>query len=630
MCGFVAEVWNDRPADIPGIERALDAIKHRGPDGRAVWRSRDGRSAIGFHRLALVGPRHEMQPFTSGDSRVHVVVNGEVYGHADLRRQLEGSGARFTTQSDCEVILHGYLQSGIEYIRRLNGEFAGLIWDQGCQRLYAIRDRWGVKPLFYRATPDGIQLASEVKALFALGLQARWDRAALHQHLFASIGPSQTLFNEVRQVPPGHALAWSGAVRSITPATIADPVPNDGPDSPGAPDELMRDLVHGLDQAVRDRLDCDAPVALYLSGGIDSASVATLASRHTANMDAFTVDFGHGNEDAARAGQLAAGLGLRHHVLPVSPDALAAHFEATVSHAETIGFNAVGAARWMLGRALAESGHKAVLVGDGSDELFGGYAFSVMDSFCLKSPAHARQAEQLLAQSQRIGMGGAAIELFGTEAFLDEGFCPYLITSWNFHRCGLRSLLSRDFLFEFESSNAFEMLLADIGRDAVFERRGLRRSLLIWQKSLFVNQILVSERLDMAHGVEARYPFLDNRVASVAAATPDEWLVSDMREKRLLRQAMEGIVPRVPGASDKRPFAAPPVYAGGDGVFSVYLRDLIGSRDLRESNVFDAAALGRLLDGLPSMPPKVRQQWDGPLMLATSFLVLQRAFNVLG
>lgn len=629
MCGFVVVVQKSGEPLLDKLGLALAELRHRGPDGRNTWQSPDGRCAMGFHRLALVGPTHETQPFASEDGSIQVVVNGEIYGHAALRRELQAEGASFKTQSDCEVLLHGYRLHGIEYAARLNGEFAAVIWDGAQGQLYAVRDRWGVKPLYVRRHAAGVQLASELKALFALEPRPAWDRSALFQHFFASIGPSQTLFRGFEQVPPGHVLRWNAHGNSVTPLTAQQPT---GPAAGPAAPELMKSLGSALNLAVLDRLHGDAPVACYLSGGVDSATMAALLARHANGpVDAFTVDFEDGGTDSAHAAQIAASLGLRHHVLRVGASALVENFGAAVKSAETIGFNAIGSARWMLSRFLSQAGYKAVLVGDGADELFGGYSFSVMDSLCHQSAKRAAHAQSLLSQ----GRAALAAEMGRSSALFDttglgfaDGICPYLLTSWNYHRSEFRQFLSADFQAEFAHANPFAMLLAQIGEPAVRERQGLQKSLYLWQKSLFVNHILVSERLDMAHGVESRYPFLDGRVAAVAAATPDEWLVNDLREKWLLRQAMRDLTPEIARRSEKRPFAAPLMCAGEDAGFFTYLADTINSRAARESSVLDQNALLDLLKALPSLSFKARERLDGLLMMALSFLELGQCLGV--
>jgi asparagine synthase (glutamine-hydrolysing) len=629
MCGFVVACHHKAPVPTGKLATALDTLRHRGPDGRATWLAADGLCAMGFHRLALVGAREQAQPFHTGD--VHTVVNGEIYGHAQLRHQLEAAGARFATDSDCEVLAHGYRHVGIDYVRDLNGEFAGVIWDSQRRRLFAIRDRWGVKPLFYRLSAQGIHLASEVKALIALDAQPRWDPAALFQHFFASIGPAQTLFDGVHQVPPGHVLEWSAQGCSVTPffdvADEADDVARQR--LACAPRDWMPRLIDSLRQAVQDRFQGDAPIACYLSGGVDSATIAALASAYgREGLTAFTVDFGTGSEDSRQARAIAASLGLRHEVIPVSEAQLVDHFADAVRHAETIGFNAIGSARWLLGRALSDGGYKTVLAGDGADELFAGYGFSCVERLSARSPSHAGLMAQVLegGRSTLEAQIGQPLPLFEIDPGRHGGQVPYLLTSWNHQRSGLHHLLCPSFLEAFRGCNPYDTLVQQTGLSAA---PGLRRSLHLWQKSLFVNHILVSERFDMAHGVETRYPFLDNRVAAIAAMLPDEWLVEGAQDKRFLREAVAGLTPDVARNAVKRPFEAPAAFTQpGDGPFRRYLREVLHDASVNQSGVFDVPQLLRLEARLPSLSGKAAQHVDSLLTMALSFFVLQQSFGV--
>ncbi|ALI10216.1 MULTISPECIES: asparagine synthase (glutamine-hydrolyzing) [Pseudomonas] len=629
MCGFVVACHHQAPVPTVTLDAALDTLRHRGPDGRASWLSADGLCGIGFHRLAMVGAREQTQPFHTDD--VHVVVNGEIYQYAAQRQKLEAAGACFATDSDCEVVAHGYLQLGIDYVRELNGEFAGVIWDARRRKLFAIRDRWGVKPLFYRLSDQGIHLASEIKALIALGAQPRWDHAALFQHFFASIGPAQTLFEGIHQVPPGHVLEWSTQGYGVTPLLSAVDEAHDAARQhlASAPREWMPRLVDGLRHAVQDRFQGDGPVACYLSGGVDSATVAALAARHgREGLSAFTVDFGAGTDDATQAAGIAASLGLRHEVVPVSEAQLVDHFADAVRHAETIGFNTIGAARWILGRVLASSGYKAVLAGDGADELFAGYSFSSVERLCARSHNHARLMTQVL-EGGRQGLAaelGQPLPLFDMDPDRFGGQVPYLLASWNYQRSGLRPLLRTQFLEAFRHFNPYEVLMQQTGASAA---SGLRRSLHLWQKSMFANHILVSERFDMAHGIETRYPFLDNRVTAVAAMLPDEWLVEGAENKRFLREAVAALTPEAARCAAKRPFEAPAVFAQpGDGPFRRYLREVLHDSSVKHSGIFDVQELLRLEARLPSLSGKMAQRVDSLLTMALSFFVLQQCFAV--
>ena len=624
MCGLVVTCRIGGGLSTASVELAVDRLAHRGPDGQAIWLSADGYCAMGFRRLALVGPVEQMQPFHVGD--VTAVVNGEIYGHAALRRAMTSRGARFTTDSDCEVAAHGFSESDTAFIGQLNGEFALVIWDAGRRRLVAARDRWGVKPLFYRETADGIQLASEVKALAALGPALQWDRKGLFQHFFASLGPAQTLYADVRQVPPGHVLEWVNGHVVVRAYSKPSPMRHVQLDHDAAV-QLMAQLRDSLACAVHDRLQGNGAVGCYFSGGVDSAAIAGFAARQIrpASLTAFTVDFGPDDGDALRATEVAATLGMRHERLHVAERDIADHFATAAYHAETIGFNAIGAVRWILGRQASRLGFKAVLAGDGADELFGGYGFSVMDRLVQLAPGQGREQVRRLLEHGRSRLArelGWEIRLFDVTALPDgAGSATFLLQSWNYQRSGIRELLAPAFLHAAGDANPFEMLLSSM---APVTSDGLRYSMDLWCKTLFVNQILVSERFDMAHGVETRYPYLDDRVAAIANRLPDEWLVDQTREKRFLREAVAPLLPASPIRTQKKAFEAPRGFLRTDGPFRRYLLDVIHGQSARDSSILDQKKLLALADRLPALSRESGERVDAMLTMALSFLELQR------
>lgn len=626
MCGFVVSCRSDAGLSVQSVVTATERLAHRGPDGQTLWRSPEGHCVMGFRRLALVGPMHETQPFHAGAHAA--VVNGEIYGYQAWRDALTARGARFSTSSDCEVVMHAFREADADVFGDINGEFALVIWDESRRQLIAARDRWGVKPLFYRQTPGGIQLASEVKALGALGPPLRWDRERLFQHLLAALGPEQTLFSDVRQVPPGHVLEWIDGVVVLRPyvkraTAISLPVEA----SPATAAALMPELRSALTGAVHDRFQGEAEVGFYLSGGLDSSAMLACAAerRSPSTLTAFTVAFASDDADALQAAGIAATLGVRHERLQVSSADIADAFGPATHHAETLGFNAIGAVRWLLGREASRSGFKAIMTGDGADELFAGYGFSVMERLVHLAAgqglAHVKSGMQrsLACLSEELGWPLAPVTLDPRHG---TGF---LVESWNHQRCGIRHLLAAPYARTVGGGDPFDMLFASIGP---VDGEGLRRSMQIWQRSLFVNQILVSERLDMAHGVEARYPYLDDRVAAVAARLPDAWLVDQSREKYFLRETVAAWLPAAGARTMKKAFEAPRNLLRTEGPFRNYMMDAFHSHEAHDSSILDWKKLIALAERLPSLSRDAGDKADAMLMMALSFLEVQKGLCV--
>jgi len=206
MCGIVAFFSRCLPMSEGVLRRATQSLDHRGPDGQGHWLSQDGRVALGHSRLSIIDLTTGDQPIASENERTRIIVNGEFYGYEDIQRELEGAGHRLRTRSDSEIALHLYEDFGTQCLHRLRGEFAFVVWDEVNRTIFAARDRFGIKPLFYAFHKETLYLASEVKALFAAGVPAIWDAESVYHAVEMGGHQVRTLFDGVFQVPPGHYL----------------------------------------------------------------------------------------------------------------------------------------------------------------------------------------------------------------------------------------------------------------------------------------------------------------------------------------------------------------------------------------------------------------------------------------
>src|SRR5262244_1095628 len=209
MCGIVAMFSKEKPVSIEALTRATAALHHRGPDGQRQWVAPHRRVGLGHARLSIIDLTTGDQPIANEDETLHVVVNGEFYDYERIQKELEGLGHRLRTRSDSEIALHLYEDFRTACLARLRGEFAMLLWDEGNQVLFAARDRFGIKPLFYAEHAGTLYFASEVKALFAAGVPARWDAESVYHSLAFGGAHQRTLFDGVFQVPPGHYIIAS-------------------------------------------------------------------------------------------------------------------------------------------------------------------------------------------------------------------------------------------------------------------------------------------------------------------------------------------------------------------------------------------------------------------------------------
>ena len=651
MCGIVAVRSWDGPVSRPAVERATAALAHRGPDGRRTWLSPSGRVALGHARLAINDPEGA-QPLANEDARFHLAANGEFYDFRTARASLERRGHRFRTRSDSEIALHLYEDLGPSCLDRLRGQFAFVVWDEQRGALFAARDRFGLKPLFYCRRPDALYLASEAKALFAAGVPKAWDPHAAFHALHACPDERRSLFADVRQLPPGHFLLATDAGVRVSrwwdlPATVAhgpvDPSQarasrrpaSPAPASP-APELRVREL---LEESVRLRTDADVPVGCLLSGGLDSSAVLGVASAGaTTPVAAFTVGFENAKYDeSGDARQMAQAAGADHTVRTLSSAELADHFAAAVRHAETLQYNAHGVARFLLARSVRAAGYKAVLAGEGADEAFFGYEFLRAAAQASSGPrlrTRLRLLPRLLRSPARRYPGLAIVSPWLARIATVFGAGSSLFARLARGLAHLRAVCSPDFLAEFDHYDPYRTYYQRCDRAADLSKREPARQLLyLWLHSLFANYHLAADRLDMAHGVEVRLPFLDHRLFEYANRLPLSLLVDGPQEKLLLRRAARPYLPTSVRDRQKRPFWAPPAVAdapeapdapsapAGDPLHD-FLQDTLRGADMASVPFFDQAAVVRFLDRLPELPSADRPAADSLLFMMASAAVL--------
>lgn len=633
MCGILA-IHSDTPIATAWLEEGSLALRHRGPDDDGAWLSANGRVGLVSRRLSIVDLAGGRQPLHAPSCQTHAVVNGELYDYARIRQSAVLKGYRFGTESDSEIVLPLYEQHGLGFAEHLRGEFAVLLWDEKRSRLVAVRDRFGIKPLFYARRGGTIVIASEIKAILATGHRAALAKRALLRHLLVSPGPNETLFEDVWQVPPGHMMIVDGdGIRFRRywdldfPEQTADSVHDRV-----RPDEFREELA----EAVGLRLQGDVPACAFLSGGLDSASVLALARQAEPGVRAFTVGFRDAAYDESeRAAAIAAFLKTELDLLMLTPEAMADNFERAIWHGETIGDNARGVARLLQSQAVARAGFKVALSGEGADELLGGYLFTRLDFLqhdTTLSP-EARQAivDRISAFDPRFRATLASAQQASVPA-LDRalGFSPAWMTGMVAGRGRLfRSLLRDDVANETPEDDLVGEFLDLVPSDQLVGRHPARQSLAIWIKSALPNLILAGDRMEMAGPIENRMPFLDHYLFEHVRDLPCSTYFLGGLEKGLLRQAMAGTLPEDVLARPKRAFTAPHATLDLANPISEWV---IGQlRDRRSSPVwdlFDTAKVGRLIDTLASVPAGQRAVVDEVLTSLATGIHLTQAYNM--
>lgn len=566
MCGIAGVVHFDgEPVEDRLLSEMIGRLRHRGPDDLGVIT--DAGGGLAHARLSIIDVAGGRQPMKSEDGSVWITFNGEIYNHVELRAALAARGHRFATRSDTEVLLHLYLEKGEDCTRELNGQWAFAIWEPGKNRLFLSRDRYGVRPLFYVRRPRSCLFASEIKALFADPTVPRAvDLRALDQICtFWSIVPPRTFFEGVAELPPGCSLMIDNGRGEIRRHFSLRYAPEPGPVNESEHEERLFDA---LAAATRLRLlRSDVPVGGYLSGGLDSAVVMGLVDGLTEQpLETFSITFEDAAFDERRyQAEVAAHLGVSHRALVCRAEDIGRVFPSVVWHAEQPLFRTAPAPMFLLSRFVREHGCKVVLTGEGADEVLGGYDIfkeAKIRRFWAAQPDS--QWRSLLLRRLYPYMPRLAAQ---PTAFLETIFRP---------RPRDRGSPFFSHLPRWETTAMLKVLFSDAvrgalaGYDAVAELNDeLPPEMAAWPpfcqaqyletRYLLPGYILSSQgdRVAMAHGVEARHPFLDPVVGECGAVMPPRLKMRALDEKYILKRAAASVIPGFLRTRPKQPYRAP-------------------------------------------------------------------------
>jgi|SRR5579859_1144366 len=640
MCGIVAFFSRCLPGSEAALQRATQSLNHRGPDGQRYWMSLDGRVGLGHARLSIIDLTTGDQPIASEDGLTRIVVNGEFYGYEAIQSELQQSGHRLRTRSDSEIALHLYEDLGPQCLHRLRGEFAFVLWDEANRTVFAARDRFGIKPLFYAFHEESLYFASEVKALFAAGVPARWDPESVYHCVEFGGHQVRTLFDGVFQVPPGHYMIATDKHTQLNQYWDFNYPQANSATSSCSDADYMAEFRYALEEAVRLRLRSDVPVGCYLSGGVDSCAVLGLAAKHhPGSIRAFTLTFDRAEYDEGEiAREMAAKAGAEFFPVPIRQDDLADHFSDAIAQSETLCFNAHGVAKYLLSRAVRDAGYKVVLTGEGSDEILGGYPHFRRDMLLHNTQGQdmtvvARMLQEL-DDTNRVSRGlglpdGEAGSLERVKKLL--GFIPSWIEAFSAHAGRMRALWSGGFLEQFGDHGAFQPLLNEIDiRGQLAGRDPLHQALYMWSKTVLPGYILtmLGDRMEMAHSIEGRVPFLDHHLVEVLRSQPVNQKIRGMTEKYVLREAARDVITDTVYRRQKHPFVSPPATLNPDQKLNAYMQDTLRGSALTSIPFLNRRKVVDLLDSLHAMDDGARVVNDQILMTAVSMCVLQERFQL--
>lgn len=640
MCGLVAALLKRPSLERSQLLAALGTIQHRGPDQRATWFSPDHRTALGHVRLSIIGLANGEQPLADETGDLHCVVNGEFYGYRAQREQLRAEGRTFKTDSDSEIALHLYAKLGADFVHELRGEFAVVIADQRRRCLIAARDRFGIKPLFYSVYQGDVFVASEAKALFALGVKARWDGEAFFAECHFARPNQRSMFAGVYAVPPGcYLIARDGQVEIHRYWQLDYPRREVLAADTRSDEEVIAGFRAVLDDAVGQRLVADVEVASYLSGGIDSCAILGLAQRRSARpIRAFTIAFGdelYNEELLAR--DTAAFVGANFVPIHVNQRQIADSFADAIWHVEAPVINGHGVAKFLLSKAVRDAGIKVVFTGEGADELLGGYPPFRRDLLLHNTEGQdPEEVRRMLAQLDAANQASRGILTLdgATGTGLDKlrerlGFVPSALEGFSTLAAKLYPLLQPAFREAGVRANPYTELLDALEvHDTLLGRDALNQALSIWTRTMLPNYLLtfLGDRMEMAHSIEGRVPFLDHHVAEFAAGVPVHHKIRGMREKHLLREATKDVILPEIYQRQKHPFLSPPARDEHDAMTEL-CRDILASSAVDDQPFFEPQRVRGLMDAVSDMAPVDRSAFEGALLRVVSICVLQERFG---
>lgn len=611
MCG-IAGILNltDQPSPTEqGLRQMLAMIRHRGPDQFGIYL--DESVGLGSARLSIIDLSSGQQPIANEDETLWIVFNGEIFNYVELRPELEARGHRFATHSDTEVILHLYEELGPACLQRLNGQFAIAIWDQRKRTLFLARDRLGVRPLFYSRSNGTLLFGSEMKTILADGrVTAEIDPIALDQ-IFTFWSPlsPRTIFAGIFELPPGHFLLAGRDQFEIKPYWQLEFAPpaataHDGPSRKAAA-EYLEEFSALLVDATRIRLRADVPVGAYLSGGLDSSTIASIIRHHTnSHLDTFSIAFNDTNfDESAYQRKMAEYLGTEHQVVHATHADIGRVFPEVIWHTETPIMRTSPAPMFMLSRLVRDRRYKVVLTGEGADEFLAGYDIfkeAKVRRFWARQPGSQWRPQlfkRLYPDIADLSKNTSAfLSAFFKEGLADVAAPHYShLIRWRNNRRTCR-LFSEELArtVASQASNAVEQ----VGYPPQFERWGPLERAQYLEISIFLSEYLLSsqgDRVAMANSVEGRFPFLDCRVVEFCNRLPSNLKLRGLTEKWLLKRAARKWLPPEIPERVKRPYRAPIHRSFFNDSTQDYVRELLSPGKVQTAGLFKPGAVSQLV-----------------------------------
>lgn len=627
MCGIYGYYSLSQATPVGAhVVQAVDTLIHRGPDERGIWQ-RPGLF-LGMRRLSIIDLAEGQQPIWNEDERCCIIYNGELYNYLDLYPQLVAAGHHFRTHSDTEAILHAYEEWGIDCLRHLNGMYAFAIWDSRQNRLFLARDRIGIKPLYYYQDAERLIFASEIKALLADPTVPRQlNPQGLANFLaFGHAVAPVTMYQGIQKLLPGHYLIVQEGSITIQEYWDVGDEPQALPATGMTEEAYAVQIVTLLSDAVRRQMIADVPVGAFLSGGVDSSSIVALMKQHaTGPIKTFSLGFRASSayNELAAARRVADYLGTEHHELLVEHVDLVATLRTLVYHYDEPFGDSAGFPLYLLSR-FAREHVKVVLVGDGGDELFGGYRRYAMDQwspFYSRLPAFltqrvAPEVVERLPRLRRIKRSFTALPIRDPA----QRYAAWLVLFTPELQHELLQPAWATMLAGYDPAWRYPPLYNRL--NGITANDHLNRLMYVDLKNWLVDMYMEkTDKATMAGSIEARLPLLDHRLVELAFQIPGHYKIRGMATKRIFKEAVQGLIPPAVLQKPKQGFAVPtdPWFRGDLKAFTFAV--LFDERT-RRRGYFQMPVIERLWrehrDG--------RHVWDEHLWLLLNFELWHRIY----
>lgn len=604
MCGICGVVGSSLlpPANQSIVRKMMDTLQHRGPDSQGFV---SGEHFIfGHKRLAIIDLEYGIQPMQSDDQRVTLIYNGEIYNYLELRQSLIRQGVRFKTFSDTEVLLRLYETKGPDCVKQLNGMFAFAIFDSRNNIFFAARDHFGIKPFYYSILQNGdLVFASEIKALLQHpAIEAELDRQALHQYVtFQFCLNSNTLFKNVNKLEPAHCLLWT--LDKNAPALTQYWNLDYQVDIYHTEEYFLDNLLLTLENSIQIQLRSDVPVGAYLSGGLDSSSVTSLAaSKYGNRFRCFTGKFAEGPEydESHYARSVAETKECEYYeVIPSAQDFIDL-ISKLIYHMDEPAAGPGLFPQYVVSR-LAKEHVTVVLGGQGGDEFFGGYARYLMAYLeqCLKGAIFETQEEgryivtleSIIPNLPLIQQYVPMLKMFWREGLFEPMDQRYFRLIDRSH--DLKRVLCPEMWSEAEYNSVFEQFREIFNTPPIGSY--INKMLSFDQRTLLPALLQVEDRMSMAVSLESRVPLLDFRIAELLARMPPAFKFKGGQTKYALRQIMRSFLPAtVLERKDKMGFPVP-LKEWWDGPLKEFVRDILLGKTCSERGIFQRRGLEAVL-----------------------------------